>query len=816
MNNPPSRAAGLLRGALLTVAVVAAFGGECRAQSDEFELGGLIGKKSDSGGIKLSASLIAKERKAGEIAVLSITAKLPRDYYIYSTKAGWSGATRIRLVGIDGLEPVGADEFTADRQPKVVFEKDLGKKGLDVEKFFDEVTWQRRFRIVKPELAVAAIELRGQYCTSAGGGQCVLIAPPYQAFVSLATGNPGPFANVESITPSVPAEGMVVEGFQPSVPPTIEQTFDGKEQRTHYGEVTWSKRYVVSPGVEPDRFGVAGTIRYMACQEQNCLIPKTLKFAVGYVADVPAKKGDPLVVAPHPLSQVLSAPKSAGGTDPVGISVALVPADAKPGDQVTLSITMKIDAPFHSFALDNKNTGIPTTLTDVNIEGLTPLMVKPAAEPALAGVEVWNLPLNPQDEFAGTTLPLFLFYAFIGGMILNVMPCVLPVIAIKVLSFVQQAGESRGRILALNLVYALGVLSVFLTLAALAVLPSEALGWGELFQKPEFNLVMACLVFALGLSLLGVFEIPVPGMVGSAAGHQQEGLLGAFLTGIFATILATPCSGPFLGATLAWSVGQTPAITFLVWGVMGLGMAFPYILFGLFPAAIKWLPKPGAWMVRFKEFSGFVLLGSVVFIISSLNEKYTIPTLVMLIGVALGLWMIGSLYDHRSKSSHKYAVRVAALALAGAISFFGYRMTTSSSDAHHLKWEAFSESKLNSLVAERKTVLIDFTADWCLTCKTVEKLSLNRAGTHEMVTKHGIVPLMADYTEFSPELKRWLDRFDSKSIPLTVIFPANDPSRPILLRDFYTQSALLKKLEQAVETTSETPKQAAISADARH
>ena len=182
----------------------------------------------------------------------------------------------------------------------------------------------------------------------------------------------------------------------------------------------------------------------------------------------------------------------------------------------------------------------------------------------------------------------YLGAAFLGGMILNVMPCVLPVLAIKVLSFAQQAGESRSRVLALNVSYTIGVLAVFLTLATLAVGTQLGLSfigdfsWGGLFRHTRFNLVMACIVFGMGLSLLGVFEIPVPGMVGSAAGQNQgEGLLGAFLTGIFATLLATPCTGPVMATALGWSIRQPPVFVYLIWGVMGFGMASPVFAAGI-------------------------------------------------------------------------------------------------------------------------------------------------------------------------------------------------------------------------------------------
>ena len=419
----------------------------------------------------------------------------------------------------------------------------------------------------------------------------------------------------------------------------------------------------------------------------------------------------------------------------------------------------------------------------------------------------------------------YMLYAFLGGLILNVMPCVLPVIAIKVIGFVQQAGEHHLRVFLLNVAYSVGVITVFLILATLAVV--LGIGWGGLFQRPEFNLAMAGLVFAMGLSLLGVFEIPIPGFASSGGSEHQEGLVGAFLTGILATLLATPCSGPFLGVTLGWSVRQDAAITYLVWATMGLGMASPYLVFAVFPGAIKWLPRPGNWMVRFKELAGLVLMGTVVFILTLMEETYTIPTLVMLLGLALGFWMIGSLYDLNSDPKRKLLVRGTAVLLTTAICFFGFTTVKSwmegrrdrrlaqikdewrrQTGAHvvadevghsetELPWQPFTEQRLHELVAQQKTVLVDFSADWCLTCKTNEATALNTQATRRLVDEWDIATLYADYTGESPEIKKWLAKFDSISVPLTVIFPAREPDRPIILRDLYSQSRLLKSLQTA-------------------
>ena len=232
-------------------------------------------------------------------------------------------------------------------------------------------------------------------------------------------------------------------------------------------------------------------------------------------------------------------------------------------------------------------------------------------------------------------------------------------------------------------------------------------------------------------------------------------------------------------------------------------------MLGIFPQFVKWLPKPGTWMVRFKEFSGFVLLGSVIFIVSYTDKKYTIPALVMLLGVALALWMIGNLYDINSHIRHKLTVRITALILASLICWIGFGLAGESK--HRLAWEPFSETRLTALMKENKTVLVDFTAEWCPNCHWNELWALNTKETQELVEQNGVVPLLADFTDQSAEIKRWLAKFRQVGVPLTVIFPAGRQTEPIVLRDVYTKGTLLSKLKEAVTQT--LPKTASASSN---
>jgi suppressor for copper-sensitivity B len=292
-----------------------------------------------------------------------------------------------------------------------------------------------------------------------------------------------------------------------------------------------------------------------------------------------------------------------------------------------------------------------------------------------------------------------------------------------------------------------------------------------------------------------VFEIPIPGFVGSSAGGHQEGLGGAFMTGIFATILATPCSGPFLGPTLGWSIQQPPATIYMIWGMMGLGMASPYLLFGLFPGAVKFLPKPGNWMIRFKQIAGFIMLGTTVFLLSILDESYLVPTLVMLLGIGIGVWMIGNLYDLSSPPATRWKMRFAALCTVGVISGYGYHLASADEKLH---WEPFTPAAVAEALKNGQPVMVDFTADWCLTCKVVEKTTLNTNSTRDVVDAHGFVTLKADWTDGSDEIRDLLNRLGGDSIPTLAVFSPARPTEPIVLRDAWSQSTLLEQLETVV------------------
>jgi thiol:disulfide interchange protein DsbD len=377
----------------------------------------------------------------------------------------------------------------------------------------------------------------------------------------------------------------------------------------------------------------------------------------------------------------------------------------------------------------------------------------------------------------------------------------------------------------LNIWYSLGLLSVFMVLAAMAAFLGY--GWGQQFSSSAFNIVLTGIVFAMALSFLGVWEIPIPGFVGSGKANDlaaQEGVAGAFAKGMITTVLATPCTGPYLGTSLAWAVRQPPHVTFLLFGCVGLGMASPYLVLGAFPSLVRFLPKPGAWMETFKQLMGFVLLGTVIFLLTFIEWPLVVPTVALLFGIWLACWWVGRtpLTADLAVKTRSWMAAVTLTALAGLVAFnwlspvmeerfvarvdkeIGERVGGGAvaaraveDNGHRLPWRPFTKQTLTELTLQRKTVLVDFTADWCLVCKSLEKLVLNTEPVKGVVDANQIVPLLADWTNGDEEVTAMLELLGNKSVPVLAIFPASRPNEPIVFRDPYTRQQLIEALQKA-------------------
>ncbi len=391
------------------------------------------------------------------------------------------------------------------------------------------------------------------------------------------------------------------------------------------------------------------------------------------------------------------------------------------------------------------------------------------------------------EHEAPRSLFIWLFFAFIAGMLLNVMPCVLPVVSIKVLSFVQQAGESRSRILSLGLAFSAGILVVFFGLAIFAITAQE--GWGAQFKNETFKIVMIAVVFAFALSLFDVFELGVPSKVGELAAVKREGLGDAFFKGIMATLLATPCSGPFLGSTLAWALAQTPLVIFAVFASVGFGMAAPYALLTSNPALLKYVPKPGAWMKTFKHLMGFLLMATVIFLMISVEKELLLFAVALLVFVGLGCWWWGNFATFDKSSGQKLAhlaIALGIVALGARISFVDLRGWLAPDEF----WTAFDPAVLEKAHDSKRNVFVDFTADWCLTCKTNEKVVYTSDEIRELLKTKGALVMKADETGDSPRtqaIQRLREKLGARSIPFMAIFPGDDWKHPRTLKDLVTR-----------------------------
>lgn len=413
-----------------------------------------------------------------------------------------------------------------------------------------------------------------------------------------------------------------------------------------------------------------------------------------------------------------------------------------------------------------------------------------------------------------TGLAYYFLFALVGGFILNFMPCVLPVIAIKVMSLIEQADEEPARVKILGAVFSAGIVSAFLVLAALVLLvraAGESVGWGFQFQYPGFIIAMCVIVLLLSLSLFGLFYFSF------SAGQdkldrlsQKEGLTGSFFKGVLATTLSTPCTAPFLGTALGFAFSQPAWVVLGIFFASGLGMSLPYLVLTAFPALMKRIPRPGAWMEKFKESMGFILLGTVIWLLgvlgSQVGESGVMWTSFFLLTVSLSAWMVGRFIDLSSSRTRKVKIWTLALlvSLAGFyLCIWQQPVLMSSLDAaeartgDEIDWQPFSKAALESALAEGKTVFLDFTADWCLTCKAYEKTAISTRPVIEKMKELKVLPMQADWTKRDPEITEALARFKRSGVPLYVVYPAAHPDKPLTLPDFVTTEIVLDYLEKA-------------------
>lgn len=373
----------------------------------------------------------------------------------------------------------------------------------------------------------------------------------------------------------------------------------------------------------------------------------------------------------------------------------------------------------------------------------------------------------------------YLLLGLLGGLILNVMPCVFPVLGIKVMGVVQQAGEDRKRVLLHGLAYTAGVLVSFWALGGLVVVLGK--GWGFQLQYPAFNFGLCAFFLIFALNMAGVFEIGTSAVGLGANLQAQQGLKGSLFSGLLATIVATPCSAPFLGTALPFAVSLPPLPAMLMFTMIGLGLAAPFLVLSLSPKLVSVLPRPGAWMESFKQGMSFLLFGTAayfVWVLTGMVEGQ--PLLFLLLGlvvVALGCWVYGRWsLPHKPARTRLIAI-VATIAFVGGGLLMGWPRPQAAPhlDAdgktveNGLVWEVWSPDKVAALRSANTPVYIDFTAKWCLTCQ-VNKRVYKDPGLRALFQKHKVTLLKADWTNENPGIKKALDDLGKAAVPVNVLY----------------------------------------------
>ena len=404
---------------------------------------------------------------------------------------------------------------------------------------------------------------------------------------------------------------------------------------------------------------------------------------------------------------------------------------------------------------------------------------------------------------ATTTLPVALVFAFLGGLILNLMPCVLPVLSLKVMSFVRHGGDAPGGAVRHGLAFTLGVLSFFWILAgALVALRAsgEEIGWGFQLQSPVFVVFLANLFLALALNLFGVFEIGESLTAVANVGAKTTGLAASFWSGALATIVASPCTAPFMGSALGFALGQPAWVTLLVFTALGLGMSAPYVVLAASPKLLKRLPRPGRWMETFKQAMGFPMLATVVFLVWLFGRQTGVGgmtgLLASLLLVGLGGWIYG-----RGGAALVGTRRLALLGTAAAFVAAGLALGLTQARAATgpvaelgAGWEPYSEERLEELKRAGTPVLVDFTADWCLTCQVNDRVALGRPAVRERFAKEGVVLMKADWTLRDEKITRALASHGRQGVPVYALYGRDGVAR--LLPEVLTQQIVLNALDQ--------------------
>ena len=472
-------------------------------------------------------------------------------------------------------------------------------------------------------------------------------------------------------------------------------------------------------------------------------------------------------------------------------SICLAPS------QVTFGIgtfgLKKNDGNAQSSSLDKSETGIAIKTDDGNA-GLSAI-----AE-------------NATEGFAGTLV--LLLSALLGGLILNLMPCVLPVLSLKLFSLIKQAGESRGRLLALGATTTAGILVSFWTLAAVVAAVKAGggnAGWGMQFQSAGFIAFMVVILTAFAMSFFGIFEIWLPGNATTkmdSAGRKQ-GIAGAFFTGALLVLLSTPCSAPFLGTAMGFAFTASTPVLFLFFTAAGIGLSIPYLLVSAFPKILKIFPKPGAWMVTLQKIMGVLLLCTVAWLLWVVHEQagnfgVSLFASIAVISVACSI-LIGKFAPPGTEFIREVVAVIMSVVFIGAF-WFAFASPKYESEVTAIfeakaaqsitndGWYRYTPELIENFAKTGRTVFIDVTADWCLTCKANEAAVLSSDEFRNAMKDLNVALVKADWTRETPEVNVLLTSLGKSGVPAYAIYPAGKKEKQIVLPELLTTNAIVEKI----------------------
>ena len=434
-----------------------------------------------------------------------------------------------------------------------------------------------------------------------------------------------------------------------------------------------------------------------------------------------------------------------------------------------------------------------------------PVAGVPAAQEPEGGAVSGADASAPMEQAQGFTLALALVFAFFGGILLNLMPCVFPILSLKILGAASQGGEDRARIRNQGMMFALGVVLAFLALGGLLIVlraGGAQLGWGFQLQSPAFVALMAALLFAIGLNLMGVFEVGaaltrVGGRVGEPSGYGES-----LASGVLATVIATPCTAPFMGAALGFALTRSIPETLLIFGVLGVGMALPYLTLSLAPGFMERLPHPGPWMETLKQILAFPMFATVIWLVWVFGQQtgvggasYLLSALLL---VTAAGWMVGRWFRTDLRSG--VVARVVSLGLlAGAVALVaGGSAQEAPLMAVGEGWLPFAQEEVDRTLAQGRPVFVDFTAAWCLTCQVNERIVLSTESVQGAFRERNVALFKADWTRQDPEITAALEALGRSGVPVYALYPGSLGATPHLLPAILTEKIVLEALEEVL------------------